>query len=81
MWVPEVGIAELIIRGVIVYLVLFVLLRFIGKKHIGELSPFDLVVLLIISETVDGSLIGDDRGRPFINGRVDFSRDVGGLSN
>jgi uncharacterized membrane protein YcaP (DUF421 family) len=37
------------------------LLRFIGKKHVGELSPFDLVVLLIISETVDGSLIGDDR--------------------
>jgi uncharacterized membrane protein YcaP (DUF421 family) len=35
-------------------------LAFIGKKHVGELSPFDLVVLLIISETVDGSLIGDD---------------------
>ena len=43
-----------------VYLVLFALLRFIGKKHVGELSPFDLVVLLIISETVDASLIGDD---------------------
>ena len=40
--------------------VLFALLRFIGKKHVGELSPFDLVVLLIISETVDASLIGDD---------------------
>jgi uncharacterized membrane protein YcaP (DUF421 family) len=40
---------------------LFALLRFIGKKHVGELSPFDLVVLLIISETVDGSLIGDDQ--------------------
>jgi uncharacterized membrane protein YcaP (DUF421 family) len=60
MWIPEVGVFELIVRGVLVYLVLFVLLRFIGKKHVGELSPFDLVVLLIISETVDGSLIGDD---------------------
>jgi uncharacterized membrane protein YcaP (DUF421 family) len=50
------------LRGAIVYLALFMLLRFIGKKHVGELSPFDLVVLLIIiSETVDGSLIGDDR--------------------
>jgi uncharacterized membrane protein YcaP (DUF421 family) len=39
----------------------FGLLRFIGKKHVGELSPFDLVVLLIISETVDGSLIGADK--------------------
>jgi uncharacterized membrane protein YcaP (DUF421 family) len=61
MWIPQVDVAELIIRGVIVYLALFLLLRFIGKKHVGELSPFDLVVLLIISETVDGSLIGDDR--------------------
>jgi hypothetical protein len=31
-----------------------------GKKHIGELTPFDLVVLLIVSETVQGFLIGDD---------------------
>jgi uncharacterized membrane protein YcaP (DUF421 family) len=61
MWVPSVGVFELIFRGVIVYFVLFALLRFLGKKHVGELSPFDLVVLLIISETVDGSLIGDDK--------------------
>jgi uncharacterized membrane protein YcaP (DUF421 family) len=61
MWVPSVSAFELILRGVVVYLVLFALLRFIGKKHVGELSPFDLVVLLIISETVDGSLIGDDK--------------------
>ena len=60
MWTPQVDVLELIVRGIVVYLVLFVLLRFIGKKHVGELSPFDLVVLLIISETVDGSLIGDD---------------------
>jgi uncharacterized membrane protein YcaP (DUF421 family) len=60
MWMPSVGVFELIFRGVVVYAALFALLRFIGKKHVGELSPFDLVVLLIISETVDGSLIGDD---------------------
>src|SRR5262245_39493420 len=61
MWVPSVDVFELIIRGIVVYLVLFALLRFIGKKHVGDRSPFDLVVLLIISETVDGSLIGDDK--------------------
>jgi uncharacterized membrane protein YcaP (DUF421 family) len=60
MWMPEVSVLELIIRGAVVYVVLFALLRFIGKKHVGELSSFDLVILLIISETVDGSLIGDD---------------------
>jgi uncharacterized membrane protein YcaP (DUF421 family) len=60
MFIPEIPVLELIVRGAIVYFALFALLRFIGKKHVGELSPFDLVVLLIISETVDGSLIGDD---------------------
>lgn len=60
MFIPEISVLELIFRGTVVYFVLFALLRFIGKKHVGELSPFDLVVLLIISETVDGSLIGDD---------------------
>jgi uncharacterized membrane protein YcaP (DUF421 family) len=60
MWIPQEDVLDLVVRGVVVYFVLFLLLRFIGKKHVGELSPFDLVVLLIISETVDGSLIGDD---------------------
>jgi uncharacterized membrane protein YcaP (DUF421 family) len=60
MFTPDIPVMELIFRGVIVYFALFALLRFIGKKHVGELSPFDLVVLLIISETVDASLIGDD---------------------
>ena len=60
MWIPQESVLDLIIRGIVVYVGLFVLLRLIGKKHVGELSPFDLVVLLIISETVDGSLIGED---------------------
>jgi uncharacterized membrane protein YcaP (DUF421 family) len=56
----SMSVGEFILRATVVYLALFLLLRFIGKKHVGELSPFDLVVLLIISETVDGSLIGND---------------------
>jgi len=55
------GVGELILRAVIVYSFLFVLLRLGGKKHVGEMSPFDLVVLLILSETVQGSLLGDDK--------------------
>ena len=60
MFVPSIGVFELIVRGVVVYFALFVLLRMIGKKHVGELSPLDLVVLLLISETVNGSLNGGD---------------------
>jgi hypothetical protein len=48
------------LRGAVVYLFLLVLLRFVGKKHVGELAPFDLLVLLILSETVQNALIGDD---------------------
>jgi uncharacterized membrane protein YcaP (DUF421 family) len=61
MFVPDVSVAELIFRATVVYLTLFVLLRFIGKKHVGQMSPFDLVILLIISETVDASLVGKDQ--------------------
>jgi uncharacterized membrane protein YcaP (DUF421 family) len=63
MLIPDIGVLELILRAAVVYLFLFFLLRFIGKKHVGQMSPFDLVVLLIISETVDASLIGDDKSR------------------
>jgi len=56
----SMGIGEHIARASIVYIFLFVLIRFIGKKHAGELSPFDLVVLLILSETVQNSMIGQD---------------------
>lgn len=57
----SMGSGEHIARAAIVYAFLFVLLRFIGKKHVGELAPFDLVVLLILSETVQNAMIGDDK--------------------
>jgi uncharacterized membrane protein YcaP (DUF421 family) len=57
----SIGIVEIVLRATLVYAVLFLLLRFGGKKHVGELAPFDLVVLLILSETVQGALIADDK--------------------
>ena len=47
---------ELISRAVIIYFAIFALLRILGKKHVGELAPFDLVVLLLLSESVSSSL-------------------------
>lgn len=52
---------ELIIRAVVIYFALFLLLRMIGKKHVGELAPFDFIVLLILSETVSNALSADDK--------------------
>ena len=60
MFNMSMGVGEHIVRGVAVYVFLLVLLRFVEKKHVGELAPFDLLVLLILSETVQNSLVGDD---------------------
>src|SRR5580698_9272529 len=53
-------IAEKIIRPVIVYAFLIVGLRLAGKRELAQLNPFDLVVLLTISNTVQNAIIGDD---------------------
>jgi uncharacterized membrane protein YcaP (DUF421 family) len=53
-------IAEKIIRPVIVYLCLIVFLRLFGKRELAQLNPFDLVVLLSLSNTVQNAIIGDD---------------------
>jgi uncharacterized membrane protein YcaP (DUF421 family) len=56
----SISVPELIMRATAVYAFLFVLLRFLGKKHVGELAPFDLLVLLILSETISSALSGGD---------------------
>jgi uncharacterized membrane protein YcaP (DUF421 family) len=53
-------ILEKLARPVIVYLVLVVLLRLFGKRELAQLNPFDLVVLLSLSNTVQNAIIGDD---------------------
>jgi len=51
---------ELVARGVVVYVFLIVLLRLTGKRQIGKLSPFDLVLLLILSNAVQNSMSAGD---------------------
>jgi uncharacterized membrane protein YcaP (DUF421 family) len=53
-------VIEKLLRPVIVYLVLVVLLRLFGKRELAQLNPFDLVVLLSLSNTVQNAIIGDD---------------------
>lgn len=55
-----VPIIEKLLRPVIVYLVLILLLRLFGKRELAQLNPFDLVVLLSLSNTVQNAIIGDD---------------------
>jgi len=53
-------ILEKLARPAIVYLALVVLLRIFGKRELAQLNPFDLVVLLSLSNTVQNAIIGDD---------------------
>ena len=53
-------IIEKIVRPIIVYVFLVALLRIFGKRELAQLNPFDLVVLLSLSNTVQNAIIGDD---------------------
>lgn len=53
-------ILEKIVRPMIVYLFLIGFLRLFGKRELAQLNPFDLVVLLSLSNTVQNAMIGDD---------------------
>ncbi|HVT04146.1 MAG TPA: YetF domain-containing protein [Thermoanaerobaculia bacterium] len=60
MFTLGLPIAEKIIRPIIVYVCLVILIRVFGKRELAQLNPFDLVVLLSLSNTVQNAIIGDD---------------------
>jgi uncharacterized membrane protein YcaP (DUF421 family) len=60
MFVLNLPLIEKIVRPIIVYLALVILLRIFGKRELAQLNPFDLVVLLSVSNTVQNAIIGDD---------------------
>ena len=51
---------ELIVRSVVVYAFLLLILRITGKRQVGQLAPFDLVLLLVLSNAVQNSMNGGD---------------------
>jgi uncharacterized membrane protein YcaP (DUF421 family) len=53
-------VLEKLLRPMIVYLCLILFLRLFGKRELAQLNPFDLVVLLSLSNTVQNAMIGDD---------------------
>jgi uncharacterized membrane protein YcaP (DUF421 family) len=56
----DVTILEKILRPILVYFFLVVGIRLAGKRQLAQLNPFDLVVLLILSNTVQNAIIGND---------------------
>jgi len=60
MFVLAVPLLEKILRPICVYVFLIVGLRLSGKRELVQLNPFDLVVLLTLSNTVQNAIIGED---------------------
>jgi len=60
MFVLNLPILEKIVRPIVVYFAIVILLRIFGKRELAQLNPFDLVVLLSVSNTVQNAIIGDD---------------------
>jgi uncharacterized membrane protein YcaP (DUF421 family) len=60
MFILGLPILEKVLRPLIVYVFLVVGLRLAGKRELAQLNPFDLVVLLTISNTVQNAIIGED---------------------
>jgi uncharacterized membrane protein YcaP (DUF421 family) len=60
LWIPDVPLVEKVVRSVVVYVFLLAAFRLVGKRQVGQMTPFDLVVLLIISNIVQNALIGAD---------------------
>src|SRR5713101_5571142 len=60
MWNMSLVWWEFVLRGIIIYVFLILLLRLTGKRQVGQLAPFDLVLLLVLSNAVQNSINGGD---------------------
>ena len=60
MFIPEVQVLEKIVRPLVVYLFLLIAFRVAGKREMGQMTPFDLIVLLTISNVLQNAMIGSD---------------------
>src|SRR6201984_1980908 len=60
MFIVGLPLAEKILRPIVVYAFLVISLRLSGKRELAQLNPFDLVVLLTLSNTVQNAIIGED---------------------
>src|SRR5258705_94965 len=60
MWNLSLPWWEFVLRGFIVYVFLLAILRITGKRQTGQLAPFDLVLLLVLSNAVQNAMNGGD---------------------
>lgn len=59
-WLPEISLGEKVLRSLIVYFFLLVMFRLLGKREVAQMTVFDLIVLLILSNVLQNAMIGPD---------------------
>lgn len=59
-FLPEISISQKLLRSAAVYVFLLLAFRLTGKRQVGQLTPYDLIVLLIISNVLQNAAIGKD---------------------
>ena len=62
--IPKVSLVELIIRGSVMYLMLFTLLRVLGRRHMGSLSLMDLLLIVLIADAAQNAMASNYRSLP-----------------
>ena len=60
MWVLDRTLIEIVIRTALIYGVVLIGIRLTGKREVGQMTPFDLVLLLLISNAVQNAMTGPD---------------------
>ncbi|HTI71064.1 MAG TPA: YetF domain-containing protein [Candidatus Limnocylindria bacterium] len=60
MWHLSTPWWELVLRATVIYFLLLILLRVTGKRQVGQMSPFDVVLLLILSNAVQNAMNAGD---------------------
>ncbi len=61
LWAPELSPLEIVVRATIVYLGVLVLFRLVGRKELARYSPFDFLLILLVSQGLRQTLVGSDK--------------------
>jgi uncharacterized membrane protein YcaP (DUF421 family) len=61
LFVPSGSIAELVIRGTVIYLTLFLVMRFLPRRTIGQASASDVLIIVLIADAVQNGMSGEYR--------------------
>lgn len=61
IWFPDIPVWEVIVRALVTFFFLLIALRLTGKRDVGEMSPSDFILLLLLSANLHTSISGDDK--------------------